>query len=464
MMLSATEIAQATAGLLIADGPAGPIGTDTRRLSEGMWFLALTGDRFDGHDYLPMAGAAGCAGVIAERVPDGWEHGFVQVADGLTALQDLARFVRARFTGPVVGITGSAGKTTTRALAALALAPLGVIHATEGNLNNHVGLPLTILAAPVDAAAWVVEMGMSGFGEIDLLQDIAAPTIRVITNAGAAHTEGVGDLDGVARAKGELFAGARPGDICILNADDTRIAALPIPEGARALRYGSQLGCDVRLTDAVVEPTTMTTRYRIEVADEVVLGTLPTPGAHLASNAAAAVAIAVALHVPLAGMAARLAQYEPVGMRLRVEAGPMGTRVLNDAYNANPLSTAATLRTLATVPGRKVALLGDMLELGPGEIDAHVEVLRLALELDVDLIGTAGPRYAAAGAELSAATHAAGRPDTLHRWVAAQDAEALAAAVANRLQPGDTVLVKGSRGLAMERVLRTLSSLTGEEG
>jgi len=447
MILHDHELAAATGGTVVHPGPAGAISTDTRRLRSGTWFLALSGERFDGHAFLGMARDCGCAGAIARHVPDDWDRGFVKVGDGLQALQDIARHVRRDFPGPVVGITGSAGKTTTRALTALALGDLGPVHATQGNLNNHIGVPLTILQAPVGAAAWVLEMGMSGFGEIDLLQDIGAPTVRVLTNVGAAHLEGVGSLDGVARAKGELFDGSRPGDVCIVNADDTRVRTLPIPEGVRVLRYGSSQDCDVRLTDAVVDPVALCTRFRIEAGDRVVRGTIPAPGAYLAENAAAAIAVAVALRAPIEAIAARFAAYEPVGMRLRVEEGPAGSRVLNDAYNANPLSVNATLRTLAAMPGRRVALLGDMLELGSHEAELHEEVLANALRLGLDGIGTVGPRFRAAAARLDP-----------HGGVNALDTPE---ALADRVQPGltadTTVLIKGSRGLAMERILRRWS-------
>lgn len=442
MILHDHEMAAATGGELVAGAPAGPINTDSRRVQQGDWFLALSGDRFDGNDFLPMARDAGCAGAIAQRPPEGWDRGFIRVPDGLKALQDLARHVRRGFHRPVVGITGSAGKTTTRALTALALEPLGPVHATVGNLNNHIGVPLTILRAPVGAAAWVLEMGMSGFGEIDLLQDIGQPTVRVVTNVGAAHLEGVGSLEGVARAKGEMFDGARPGDVCVVCADDRRVDAMPIPAGARVVRYGQQPGCDVRLTDAVVDPVSLTTRYRIEVADRVVRGVLPAPGMHLAQNAAAAVAVAHALHASLDGIAQRLATYQPVGMRLRLEAGPNGARVLNDAYNANPLSVTATLRTLAAIPGRTIALLGDMLELGDHEETLHDEVLGETQRLGIDVVGTAGPAFAAAAARLG-----------LDAVIAAPDADTLADALSPHLTGGETILVKGSRGIAMERIL-----------
>jgi UDP-N-acetylmuramoyl-tripeptide--D-alanyl-D-alanine ligase len=448
MILRAEEIAEGTGGRLVRTGPPGTIGTDSRRLGPGQWFCALSGERFDGHSFLPQAQFAGCAGAIARHVPEGWTGGFVQVEDPLIALQRLARDVRRSFHGPVVGLTGTAGKTTTRAMIALALEGLGPVHQTEGNLNNHIGVPLTLLAAPLAARAWVIEMGMNHLGEIDLLQSIAEPTVRLITNVGAAHLEGVGSLEGVAQAKGELFAGARPGDLLCVNLDDLRVAALPRPPGVRICTFGRSEGADLRLTEAAVDPTTLATRFRVETrAGEVLLGQLPSPGVHLALNATAALAVGLGLGLPLAPMGAGLARYQPVGMRQRVEAGPDGLRVINDAYNANPLSCAASLQALACIGGgRRVALLGDMLELGAHEDAAHAEVLELALSLPLDLIGLAGPRYARAVA-----------PYSLPHLVSAADAAALGVALSGRLQRGDIVLLKGSRGMAMERCLAFLA-------
>jgi UDP-N-acetylmuramoyl-tripeptide--D-alanyl-D-alanine ligase len=444
MILSAEQIARGTGGLLVASGPSGRVVTDSRKVGAGEWFLALHGERFDGHDFLPQVAAAGPAGTIASRVPAGWTAGFVQVGDGLRALTDLARFVRSRFAGPVVGITGSAGKTTTRALVGLVASALGRVHQTEGNLNNHIGVPLTILAAPEDADVWVIEMGMNHLGEIDHLQGIARPTVRLVTNVGAAHLEGVGDLEGVARAKGELFAGAVPGDVCCVNDDDQRVRRLPVPAGVRILRYGSEKGCDVRWTDAQVDPHRLATRFRIEVGDEVVEGTLRSPGIHLAHDACAAVAAGVALGVPVASMAPALARYEPVGMRLRIEDGPRGTKVVNDAYNANPMSMDASLRMLASLQGvRRLAVLGDMLELGRDEATEHAAVLETAKGLGLDGLFVAGPRFRAAAVRLGIV------------W--AEDAIALAPLVGAALREGDVVLVKGSRGMGMERVLHLLS-------
>lgn len=443
MIFSAEQLAEGTGGTLVSAGPNGPVVTDSRRIRPGDWFLCLAGDRFDAHDFLPMAGRAGCAGAIGQRVPDGWQHGFVRVDDGLEALQNLARYVRGRFSGQVVGLTGSAGKTTTRAMIALVAEARGKVHQTEGNLNNHIGVPLTLLAAPVDADLWVIEMGMSGFGEIDLLQEIARPTVRLITNVGAAHLEGVGSIEGVARAKGELFAGANPGDVCCVNVDDPQVAKIPLPDGVRVIRYGTQNDCDVRLTDAAVDARTLVTRYRIEAADAVVRGTLDSPGIHLAHNACAAVAVGMALRCPLEPMGPALSRYTPVGMRLRIEDGPLGTRVINDAYNANPISVAASLRTLAGLSDvRRVAILGDMLELGADEIAEHRHVLELASGLGLDGIFVAGPRFCEAAEGMNV--------------IARPDAESLAPSLRDQLRSGDVVLVKGSRGMAMERVLQRL--------
>ncbi len=448
MILRPEELATATGGTLLVDGPSGPVRTDSRRLGPGDWFLALGGERFDGHDFLPHARAAGCAGAVAERVPEAWDRGFVRVQDTLRALQDCASYARQCFRGPVVGITGSSGKTTTRAMIATVLGQAMRVHQTQGNLNNHIGLPLTLLDAPVDAEAWVVELGMSAPGEIHRLQEISRPTVRVITNVAAAHLEGVGDLDGVARCKQELFDGARSGDQILVNLDDPRVAQMSLPEGLelRVLRYGESHGCDVSLTAWRVEPRTLSTLVQIQTPRGTVAARLVAPGEHIALDALAAAAVGVALGLEPEAIAAGLRAWEPVGMRMRVDTLPGGVTVLNDAYNANPASARAALQTLAALPGRRIALLGDMLELGSAEAEAHREVCTLAGQLGLDLVGLAGPRMGAA------ADAVVGAGEVL----VAGDAAGLAESLRGRLLPGDVVLVKGSRGARMERVLQQL--------
>lgn len=449
MRFDAAAIAAATGGRLVQGPPApapGLLWTDSRRVGPGDWFLAIVGERFDAHDFLDQVRERGCAGVVAQRVPEGWDRGFVQVDDTLLALQDLGRAARRAVDCPVVGITGSAGKTTTRAMVAVAIGAVGEVYTTAGNLNNHIGVPLTLLAAPRDCAAMVVELGMSGFGEIDLLQDISAPGIRLITNVGAAHLEGVGSLAGVARAKGELFAGARPGDVCIVNADDPYVRELPVPQGAVVLRYGRAPEAEVRLLDATIDPVSLATAFTVRTAGQTVSATLPSPGLHLAMNGAAALAVAHVLGLDLADAALRLSGYRPVGMRLRIEEGPGQTRVINDAYNANPVSVKASVGTLGAMAGRRVAVLGDMLELGSHEAALHEDCLQHAISTGLDILALVGPRFSDAARRLGA--------ELLH----AESPEALAPLLAPLLRPGDLVLLKGSRGIGVERLLGALAA------
>ena len=441
----ADSLARATGGTVVRPGPSGPVWTDTRTLPAGAWFVALRGARFDAHEFLDAARERGVAGAVVDQDVPGWPLGLVRVADTTRALQDLGRAARAQFGGRVVGITGSAGKTTTRAFTALACQPLGAVHQTVGNLNNHLGVPLTLLACPPDAAVAVVEMGTSAPGEIGLLADLATPDVRLIVNVGAAHLEELGGLDGVAVEKGALFRSARPGDVVCVNVDDARVAAVPVPAGVRRITFGATQGADIQLVSAVLDPATLSTACRFATPAGVFDVRLPAPGAHLALNAAGALAVAYALGAPLAASAAALAAYEPVGMRLRAEPLVHGATALNDAYNANPTSTAASLRLLASLSGRRAAVLGDMLELGPEEGAFHDEIVALARDLALDLVVLVGPRMAAAAAACPGA------------WVSPDGervgAHALADALREWLQPGDRVLFKGSRGARVERVL-----------
>ena len=448
MKLTSEELARGSGGVLIKEGARGSVCTDTRAIQPGDWFLALRGERFDAHDFLTQAIEAGASGVIAERVPDDWSHGHIAVNDGLEALQQLGRFVRSRFDGPVVGITGSAGKTTTRAMIGLALEELGEVHQTAGNFNNHIGLPLTLLASPRECNVLVLEMGMNHSGEIALLQDIGAPTVRVITNVGIAHLEGLGSIEAIANAKAELFDGARPTDTLCVNMDDPFIRDMAFPAGCTLVRYGSSQQCDIQLQAAHIDPERLHTRYTVSDGTTTWTGELPSPGIHMAHNAVAAIAVGYALGLNPRGIVNRLARYAPVGMRLRIEPGPLGTRVINDAYNANPMSVAANLRTLASIPsnnGRKrIALLGDMLELGPTEVEQHAEIGRLALGLGIDIVGFAGPRFTKAMADSG---------------LCSPDAESLANLIRDQVAPGDILFIKGSRGMKMERVLHALEPM-----
>ncbi|MEO0604202.1 MAG: UDP-N-acetylmuramoyl-tripeptide--D-alanyl-D-alanine ligase [Myxococcota bacterium] len=372
MKLDGATIARATGGTLHRDGPAGAVLTDTRTIEPGSWFLAITGDRFDGHEFLEQARAKGAVGcVVSQPVPDSWTGGAVVVPDTTRALQALGRYVRGQVGVPVVGLTGSSGKTTTRALIANALRPLGEVHQTQGNLNNHWGVPMTLLATPVTARALVVEMGTSGPGEIELLATLSSPDVRLIVNVGPAHLEELGGLDGVQVEKGSMFRTARPGDVCCVNVDDPRVAAVPLPPGARRLEFGGPQAETVALLEAELVPDQLATRAKYRTPEGEVEVVIPAPGRHVAMNAAGALCVAVALGVDPRAAAAGLADYEPVGMRMRPERLPSGALALNDAYNANPDSMKASLSVLAAMPGRRWAVLGDMFELGTQEAQWH---------------------------------------------------------------------------------------------
>ncbi len=446
MNLSSREMARAAGGVLRGDAPPGEVLTDTRALRPGAWFLALRGERFDGHDYLEQAQDAGACGCIVSREPpESWRGAVVRVADTTAALQDLSRRARDRLGCPVICLTGSSGTTTPRAWIALAVSPRGVVHQTVGNLNNHLGVPMTLLAAPADADAVVVEMGTSAPGEIAVLATIARPTVRLIVNVGPAHLEELGGLDGVAREKGALFATSAPGDWLCVNADDPRVSRLRRPAGTRVVTWGEDTYADVRLLDLQVSAAEMVTRARYSVRGREVDAVIPSPGHHIAIDAAAALAAAIAVGVDPTEAAAALSHYAPVGMRMRREEPLPGVVAINDAYNANPASMVSSLDVLATMPGRKVAVLGDMLELGWGEGRYHDEVVAHAAQSGLDLLVLVGPRMAAAAPQAGA----------VPCWVLshADAAERLRA----WLEPGDQVLFKGSRGARVDHVLRLLA-------
>ena len=452
MQFDGPELAQATRGSCMQPGPKGDICTDTRTLKKGDWFLAIVGARFDGHTFAQKAREIGVAGIIGQHVPQGWDRGFIQVPDSIVALQNIARFIRKQYTGLVVGITGSAGKTTTRALISSVLSQKGVVLATKGNFNNHIGLPLTLLRSNLNERFWVLEMGMNHFGEIQLLQEIAQPHIRLITNVGAAHLEGVGSIEGVAKAKGELFDGANAGDLCVRNADDHRIMTHPLRSDVRTVEFGSTSSAHARIIDASIDCNSLNTNIHIETNQGSLLVSLASPGIHLASNVASAVAIGLDQHCDLDMIKTGIERYQPVGARLRIEEGDIGIKWINDAYNANPLSMRASLTTLSQLEGYPTrALLGDMLELGDNALHEHEELLTHALSLDIEIIGVCGSLFAQAAQKIinTSVEHA-------NRIIFAQNSTELGEKVRHTLKKGDIVLLKGSRGIKMERVITLL--------
>jgi UDP-N-acetylmuramoyl-tripeptide--D-alanyl-D-alanine ligase len=471
------ELASAGGGRWIGTPPeeVQGVSTDTRQITRGACFVALAGERFDAHDFLAEAQAkgAGCA-----LVNEGWVARqslsprpsapgataapalpLLAVRDTLAALGKLARFHRRRFAIPVVGVTGSNGKTTTREMVGLILRTRGPALKTEGNLNNEVGVPLTILGLSAEHRRAVIEMGMNHAGEIARLADIAEPQVGIVTMAGPGHVEYFGSVDGVADAKAELYFALPASGIAVANADDARMLRRAQASGRALITFatGSGQKGDVVVLD-VLEHGEGGLRFTLGLGQKEVEIRLPLVGLHNASNAAAAAAAAMALGFSDREIAQGLREVRPVGRRLRVERLASGVTLVDDCYNANPASMTAALLTLATLAnggGRPVAVLGDMLELGPMEDEAHRSLGEEAARV-VRLLAAFGPR----SRRTAEAARAAGLGDTFHT----EDMAALVAHVKALLAPGDVLLVKGSRGNKLERLVEALGSPAAQTG
>jgi UDP-N-acetylmuramoyl-tripeptide--D-alanyl-D-alanine ligase len=424
------------------------VSTDTRSLQPGQLFVALRGPNHDGHDYIDQAMAKGAAGCLVEQVVT--DCPAILVGDTRLALGQLARAWRQRFDIPLVAITGSNGKTTVKEMLAAILARQGEVLATRGNLNNDIGLPLTLLELDPRHRSAVVELGANHAGEIDTLTRIALPDVALITNAGPAHLEGFGSIEGVARAKGEIFAGLADNGSAVINADDA-FAPLWRERAAphRIVTFGLQPGAGVT---ARWQAGADGSRLQVSTPQGEVDLTLALLGRHNVTNALAAIAAAIALAVPLADIRSGLESLRPVPGRLELKTGPAGSRLIDDTYNANPASLAAALEVLAAFPGLRLLVLGDMAELGPDAETLHAEAGRLAREAGIEgLIGT-GPLAAAAAREFGAG------------GTAFEDQAEAIAQLQSGLDADSTVLVKGSRASRMERVVAALASDAGGEG
>jgi UDP-N-acetylmuramoyl-tripeptide--D-alanyl-D-alanine ligase len=445
-------VAAVTGGQIIhngADVTIQGVSTDSRSLQSGELFIALRGERFDGHDYIAQALRHGAAACLSEEVIAGLTIPVVQVRNTLIALGDLAQAVRRHFTGPVIGITGTSGKTTTKEMLAAILARRGPGLKSAGNFNNLIGVPLTLFGLSQEHQWAVIEMGMSARGEIARLAEIAAPQIGVITNVGAAHLESLGGISGVARAKGELFIHLPAGGTAVVNADDPQIRQLPLANGVRRVLFGSAAEAQVRAAAITANETSV--NFVLQLPEGEVRVQLPLPGRHNVQNALAAAAAAWVMAVPAADIAAGLAEFKPCPGRMELVELPDDLLILDDSYNANPLSMRAALDALHDLgrPGRRIAVLGDMLELGEAARDLHREVGALVASR-ADWLFTLGEL----AGEIAAGAAEHGLP--VGHIQATATLEELYACLQPLLQPGDRLLVKGSRGMHMERVTALL--------
>lgn len=437
------------AELVGGDAEFARVATDSRTLQPGDLFVALQGDNFDGHAFVAAAQVAGAAGaIVSQRVDCPLPQ--IVVGNTLAALQTYAADWRRRYDLPVVAVTGSNGKTTTKQLLASIFAARGPVLATQGNLNNHIGVPLTLLRLRPEHRTAVIEMGANHAGEIALLTELARPDVGVVTQAGDAHLEGFGSREGVARAKGELFAGLG-GGVAVINADDAHAPLWrDLARHASVLSFGFGEDADVRALHLQPEPPQAPTGTQFELRAPNGRQTvrLPLPGRHNVANALAAAACGVALGLDLAQIAQGIAAVDAPSGRLSWKTTPQGARLLDDSYNANPSSLRAGLELLASMQGRRWAILGGMAELGPEAERLHAEAGRIARQLGIDRLLTLGPLARAAAEAFGAGAEAF------------DDVESLAQAAKQQLNGETVVLVKGSRSSRMERVVAALTGGT----
>ncbi len=419
------------------------VSTDSRTLRRGDLFVALRGANFDGHAYGAQVQSAGATAVLVSAPAPG-SLPQLRVADTLLALGKLGAFNRALFSGPLVAITGSSGKTTVKNMVHAVLSRRGETLATEGNFNNEVGVPLTLLRLRPEVQFAVVEMGAAAAGHIDYLCSLARPTVALLLNAMPAHLEGFGSVEGVAAAKGEIFDRLGEYDVAVINADQPwakqwrkRAAA------ATVLDFGLEQAAAISARDIQsrgVEGVSFTASTPVgDMAMRLAL-----PGVHNVSNALAAVAVGLACDISLLEIRDGLESLQPVDGRLRAMRSSQGVVVIDDCYNANPGSVRAAIDMLAACPGQRTLVLGAMLELGANSSALHREVGEYALAAGIERLWGVGP-------ELEVSVNAFGSNGRYF-----ENRAAAVSALPGQFGAGDTVLVKGSRSAGMEQILRAL--------
>ena len=454
------EAIAATGGRCERAWQATSIAIDSRTLAPGALFVALKGPTFDGHDFVADALAKGAAAAVVHRLPEGVpaDAPLLIVADTLAALNKLARAARARTAARIIGVTGSVGKTGVKEALRLALSRQGPTTANDGSLNNHWGLPLSLARLPMGDAFGVFEMGMNHAGEITPLARLARPHVAVITTVEPVHMENFASVEAIADAKAEIFAGGDPGATAVLFGDNphfSRLAAAATRAGVdRILAFGSAAGADVRLLSCRLEADG--SRVRGEVMGRPIVYRVGLAGRHWVTNSLCVLAAVVAAGADVDAAASALADLQPAkgrGQRFTVAIEGGSFELVDDSYNASPVSMAASFAVLGALApgkgGRRIAVLGDMLELGPDELALHAGLARPLAAHGIDLVFAAGPRMRALFDAL---------PPTM-RGAYAADAALLAPIVADAVRPGDVVGVKGSAGSRMGRVVEALKAL-----
>ena len=440
-MMRLSEAALATRGQLVgADVEFCCVGTDSRAIKKGQLFVALKGENFDGHEYAAQSLEKGAAAVLVSKASNASTA--VVVKDTRLALGELAAHWRAKFDMPVVAITGSNGKTTVKEMLAAILkvvADDASVLATQGNLNNDIGLPMTMLNLGKQHRYAVLEMGMNHKGELSYLTNLAKPSVALVNNAGTAHIGELGSVEAIANAKGEIFEGLADGGTAIINADDV-FANLwkNLASKHQQVTFGLKAKADVT---AKYELHASSSDVDLLAPNGTVKFTLPAPGLHNVSNALAAASAALALNVSLENIAAGLSNFAGVKGRLQAKQGFAGAKLIDDTYNANPMSMKAAIDVLKASVGRRIFVMGDMAELGADEASMHAEIGAYAKAADIE-------KFYALGELTKNAVTAFGL-NAMHF----ETVEALAESLKSMMNAETTVLVKGSRSMRMERVV-----------
>jgi UDP-N-acetylmuramoyl-tripeptide--D-alanyl-D-alanine ligase len=442
------DAAAAVGGQLVgADHPYGAVATDSRTLQPGSLFVALRGPNFDGGEFVAAAAAQGAIGaLVARAVPDAIPQ--IVVPDTLRALQALGQAWRSQFTMPVVAVGGSNGKTTAKEMTAAILSRMGLCMATRGNLNNHIGVPVTLMRLETTHRSAVVEMGANRIGDVAELVRLARPTVGLITNAGAEHLEGFGNLDGVAQGEGEMVSCLDPGATGIINADDAYAGYWrKVAAARRIVTFGIHADADFMAKNPLqaIERGEFATRFTLVCPLGERPITLKAGGMHNVGNALAAAAAAGAAGASLDEIVAGLADFRAVAGRLQLKPGTRDSWIIDDSYNANPSSVRAGLEVLRALPGATWLVLGDMAELGEHAEDSHAHMGSYARDCGIK-------RLFALGEQSSRAVETFGAGG---EWFA--DADSLTRRLQAELAPGVTVLIKGSRINRLERVVQALT-------
>ncbi|MGB6977543.1 MAG: UDP-N-acetylmuramoyl-tripeptide--D-alanyl-D-alanine ligase [Gammaproteobacteria bacterium] len=419
------------------------VSTDTRTLEPHNLFIALQGPNFDGHHFVATAQQQQAAAtLVAHPIDDSLPY--VEVQDTRAAFGQLATAHRQQFTLPLIALTGSCGKTTIKTLIATILQQQGITLATEGTLNNDIGVPLTLLRLQPQHQYAVIEMGANHHGEIDYITHLAKPTVAMITNAAPVHLEGFGDLPGVAKAKGEIYRGLAADGIAIINADDTYADYWrTLTKDKKILNFGLEKTAEITARDVQLDQEGRA-RFTLLTPQGSTLVKLQLLGKHQVMNALAAAAATYAVGIPLAAIQQGLEKTPPVGKRLCQYPGRSQITIMDDSYNANPAATRAALAVLAERPGEKIFVLGDMLELGNKAEQFHAEMGQEARKLGIKSLYAYGKLTQLAAQAFGEEGH----------YFA--DQQQLIAALQKVIKPGMTILVKGSKAMAMWRVVEAL--------